>query len=946
MNAADVERDSPDRLLYWIGQLQARFFAGDYASAVDAADHAQGLLWTSPSHLETAEYHFYGALSRAALCESGSTDRYQTVLEVLAAHHVQLSIWARNFPGNFETRAALVAAEIARIEGRTIEAETLYELATRSAHTNGLVHNEALANELAAGFYSARGFDRIARMYMRDARSGYLQWGADAKVRQLEERFPYLRDEHARPDPTRTVQRLAESNIIGMVIWHADGRVVDANEAFLRVIGHDREDLVSGRVHWTDLTPPEWRDIDARAMEEVRAVGSVQAYEKEFFRKDGTRVPVLVGGAIFDGAPDDGVAFVLDLTERKRAEQAQRESESEARLIVDSIPGMVAILTATGEVEVANPPLMDYFGLPLEELRQWGMNGMIHSDDLPHVAEVFLSSIASGSPYLTEQRIRRSDGVYRWFENRGFPVRDTGGRISRWCVLLTDIDERKRAEDAIRASERNLKLIIDTIPALVWSARPDGGTEFFNQHYLDFMGLSAQQASDWGWAVAVHPEDSIGLAAAWQRIMDSEAPGEIEARLRRYDGEYRWFLFRAEPVLDEKGNIVKWYGINTDIEDRKRSEAELKRAYDSFADGQRLSRTGNFTADIVANEHIWSAELYRIFEIDPATKITVQSVRDLIHPEDLSSFDTGFARSLGGTDFDLVFRIVTASGKAKHVHAVGRLVELVAGRPLFIGAIQDVTESKVAEEALNAARSDLAHVARVTTLNALTASIAHEVNQPLSGIITNAGTCLRMLNADPPNIDGARETARRTIRDGNRASDVILRLRALFSKKEFTLESLDLNEATREVVALSLSDLQRNRVILRPELAEDLPRVTGDRVQLQQVIMNLLRNASDAMVDVDDRPRQLLVRTERESSEFVRVTVRDAGVGIDGQRMDKVFDPFYTTKSGGMGIGLSVSRSIIERHHGRLWAEPNEGPGATFSFSIPCAPAGATVTQG
>ena len=311
---------------------------------------------------------------------------------------------------------------------------------------------------------------------------------------------------------------------------------------------------------------------------------------------------------------------------------------------------------------------------------QWGTSDIVHPEDLPHVIDVFTRSIASGNPYDIVQRLRRNDGVYRWFRNRGSPLRDKNGQIVRWCVLLTDIDDQKRAEDAIRASERNLKLIIDTIPALAWSARPDGGAEFFNQHYLDFMGLSAQQASDWGWTVAVHPDDSIGLAAAWQRIMDSEAPGEIEARLRRYDGEYRWFLFRAEPLLDEKGNIVKWYGINTDIEDRKRSEAELRRAYDSFADSQRLSRTGNFTADIVANEHIWSAELYRIFEIDPATKITVQAVRDLIHPEDLPSFDTGFARSLGGTDFDLVFRIVTAR-KDEACPRHRPLVELVAGRP-------------------------------------------------------------------------------------------------------------------------------------------------------------------------------------------------------------------------------------------------------------------------
>jgi C4-dicarboxylate-specific signal transduction histidine kinase len=249
--------------------------------------------------------------------------------------------------------------------------------------------------------------------------------------------------------------------------------------------------------------------------------------------------------------------------------------------------------------------------------------------------------------------------------------------------------------------------------------------------------------------------------------------------------------------------------------------------------------------------------------------------------------------------------------------------------------LQDVTQSKLAEEALDKARSELAHVARITTLNALTASIAHEVNQPLSGIITNASTCRRMLDGDPPNVEGARETARRIIRDGNRASDVITRLRALFSKKEFALEPVDLNEAAREVIALSLSDLQRSRVVLLSNLADNLPTVMGDRVQVQQVILNLLRNGVDAMTTVEDRPRELLIRTERENDQ-VRLTVKDVGVGFTPETADKLFEAFYTTKTDGMGIGLSVSRSIIERHQGRLWAAPNAGPGATFSFSIPC----------
>ena len=260
--------------------------------------------------------------------------------------------------------------------------------------------------------------------------------------------------------------------------------------------------------------------------------------------------------------------------ERAISYQDLQERERESRLIVDSIPGMVALLTPSGDVEVVNPQLIEYFGQTLEQLRQWRMTDTIHPEDLPHVIEVFTRSIASGSPYEIVQRFRRSDGVYRWFLNCGLPVRDPSGQIARWCVLLTDIDERKRAEDALRASEGNLQLIIDTIPALAWSARPDGSAEFFNQHYLDFIGLSAEEASGWGWTVAVHPEDLNQLSATWQRIMASEAAGEAEARLRQYDGGYRWFLFRANPLRDEAGAIVRWYGVNTDIEDRKRAEAD------------------------------------------------------------------------------------------------------------------------------------------------------------------------------------------------------------------------------------------------------------------------------------------------------------------------------------------------------------------------------------
>jgi PAS domain S-box-containing protein len=748
-----------------------------------------------------------------------------------------------------------------------------------------------------------------------------------------------------------------------------------------------------------------------------------------------------------------------------------RESERNSRLLVDSIPGLVALLTAAGEVEFANRQILEYTGRTLKELKQWGTNDTVHPDDLPHVIRAFAQSIASGSPYEILQRFRRSDGAYLWFQNNGFPLRDASGRIVRWCVLLTDIDERKHAEDALRESERESRLIVDSIPGFVAVFTPGGEVEFVNRPILEYFGKTLEELKHWGTGGMTHPEDLPRVAELFTHSIVSGDPFEFEVRARRFDGVYRWFQSRGFPLRDTNGQIVRWYNLLIDIDERKRAEQELRRSearktaiLDSalecivtidhegcitefnpaaertfgyrqdevlgrqladviippalrarhrqgfarylatgearvlgrriemtavradgsefptelaitripldgppsftgymrditerkrseeelrrseafLAEGQQLSRVGSFSWRVATDEITWSEQLYRIFEIDRDVRVTFEVIGTRVHPEDLSGFTEQIERSRrDGSDVQLEIRLQMPDRTVKYVHIVAHCRD-DSGQREYIGAVQDVTRRRRSEEALAKVRSELAYVSRATSLGVLTASIAHEINQPLAGIITNASTCLRMLGADPPDVDGARETARRTIRDGHRAADVMTRLRALFSKKEFSLESVDLNEATREVIALSLSDLRRHRVILQAELADDLPIITGDRIQLQQVILNLLRNASDAMAGVDDRPRHLLIGTEREGEDRVRVVVRDAGVGIDRQGMDKLFDAFYTTKSGGMGIGLFVSRSIVESHQGRLWAEPNDGPGATFSFSIPRAPA--TVT--
>jgi PAS domain S-box-containing protein len=395
--------------------------------------------------------------------------------------------------------------------------------------------------------------------------------------------------------------------------------------------------------------------------------------------------------------------------------------------------------------------------------------------------------------------------------------------------------------------------------------------------------------------------------------------------------------------------------MDTDAEGQPRGEAaepwplleideveRQRRAYVNLIEAQRLSQTGSFTWDFQRGELLWSEELCRIFEFDPEAVITTDLVERFVHPDDLPAHQATVEGAAAGMEVDISYRIVTASGVLKYLHAVGHRIEHDGERPVYIGATQDVTDRKVAEEALAKARAELAHVARAATLSALTASIAHEVNQPLTSLVTNASTCVRMLAADPPNLELAQTTAQRTIRDANRASEVISRLRAMFARKQPAMEPVDLNEAAAEVLALSAGELQGAGVAARTDFAKALPAVLGDRIQLQQVILNLVLNAIDAMRAVDG-PRGLRIATAFDRPDQVRLMVRDEGTGIGPEALEKLFEAFYTTKSHGMGIGLSISQSIIQGHDGRLWAWSNsDGPGATFSFSIPCGDASAS----
>ncbi|MGC2170443.1 MAG: PAS domain S-box protein [Candidatus Sulfotelmatobacter sp.] len=576
--------------------------------------------------------------------------------------------------------------------------------------------------------------------------------------------------------------------------------------------------------------------------------------------------------------------------------------------------------------------------------------------DFPRQTEALLLSVAANQASLGLQEARLLSHQKRLAsELDRRVVRQTAELAAPNEELSKELAERKLVEAKLGQEEKELKrsevrkaAIVDAALDCIVTIDHEGCITEFNPAAEHTFGYRRDEVLGRHLADVIIPPSlrekhrqgfACYLATGEARVLGKR----MEMTAVRADGsEFPVELAITRIPLEGPPSFT---GYLRDITERKRAEQELRRSEAFLAEAQHLSRIGSFSWRPATDEITWSEQLYRIFQIDWDARVTFELIGARIHPEDLSVFQEHIERSRRDrSNVQLEFRLQMPDGEVKYVHVAAH-IRGDQGQLEYIGAVQDVTERRSSEEALSKARSELSHVARVTSLGVLTASIAHEVNQPLSGIVTNASTCLRMLAADPPNVDGARETARRTIRDGNRASEVITRLRALYGKKEPTIESVDLNEATREVLAVSLSELQRNRIIVQHELADDLPPVTGDRVQLQQVILNLIRNGSDAMSSVDDRPRQLLIRTKRDEDDRVSLTVQDAGTGFDPLAMDRLFEGFYTTKNDGMGIGLSVSRSIIESHHGRLWATLNNGPGAAFSFSIPRGPEASTSAE-
>jgi PAS domain S-box-containing protein len=496
--------------------------------------------------------------------------------------------------------------------------------------------------------------------------------------------------------------------------------------------------------------------------------------------------------------------------------------------------------------------------------------------------------------------------------------------------------ERKRAEEALRKSEERWRAVFENSAAGIALANFSGRFLAANSAYQKMLGYSEEELRELSFLDITHEDYREANSELDTQLLEGKREYfEMEKRYRRKDGNLIWARVYVSLVPGRESISRFFLAIVEDITERKWAEDALRHSEADLAEAQRLSHTGSFGWRTSTGEIIWSEESFRIFEYDPANcKPTVELVLQRIHPEDIALVQQTIDRaSRDGTDWDLEHRLLMPDGSVKYVHVVTHAVRDESGKLEFVGAVLDVTERKQAEEALHKAQAELAHVTRVTTLGEMTASIAHEINQPLAAVVNNASACLRWLAAS--NLEEARQSAALVIADGHRAGEIINRIRALINKAPPQKDWLDINETIIEVIALARSEAQKNRVSLQSQLSSDLPLILADRIQLQQVILNLMINAIEAMNGINDAPRELLVSSAKGDSQGVLVTVRDSGPGLDPKSLDHLFDAFYTTKPQGMGMGLAISRSIIEAYGGRLWATANEGRGATFQFTLP-----------
>ncbi len=740
-------------------------------------------------------------------------------------------------------------------------------------------------------------------------------------------------------------QKLSHTGSFG---WNvSSGRIVWSDETFRifecnPAIGPTVE-VILQRTH------PEDRAFVTATLDHIARDKKAFDVEHRLLMPNGSLKHVRVVG--HPSTNDESVNFefvgaVTDITESKRAEEALRASENNLRRIVDSVPGLLCALSPAGKIELANRPLLEYFGKTIEELDRWSTNDVVHPDDLHRVIDEFTSSMANGTPFNHELRYRRADGVYRWFQANIFPVRDVDGRITGWYGLITDITERRQAEEALLRSEAYLAEAQKLSHTGSWACKMATGEMIHSseEHRLLF-GLDPEREgipSLDEFFQRIHPEDRARTVDDLEKAIRAGTNVVAHFRVVLPDGPTRYMYGIGHPVVGLAGSTGEFVGTVMDVTERKRGEEKLRQSEAYLAEAQKLSHTGSWAGAPRTGEiRYWSEECYRVLGFDPHEELPrFETFFQRLHPDDQAVSMQQFERaSREKTAFEFDYRIVHPGGEVRDIHTVGSPVFGPSGEVVeFVGTVIDVTERKRAEEErerLRQAQAELAHMNRVTTMGELTASLAHEIKQPITAAVTDARTCLRWLGRDVPDVPEAREAASRLVTDVRRAAEIIGRISLLFKKDaQQQRELVDINELIREMIVLLRNEAARYSISIRSDLAEDLPTIMADRIQLQQVFMNLMLNGIEAMKDTGTLG-ELTIRSQQGEGSQVLISVGDTGVGLQPEHVEKVFNAFFTTKAQGTGMGLPISRSIIESHGGRLWAGTSSGRGAVFQFTLP-----------
>lgn len=738
--------------------------------------------------------------------------------------------------------------------------------------------------------------------------------------------------------------------------WSAypDGRMRFVNPAGLDFIGISAEEMrrimdEDPHAWWKLFVHPDDAERNMARWEYSLKTGEPLVDEQRVRRHDGTYRwfrDSAVASRDERGNITGWFGTTVDIDDQKRAEAALRTSELQLRRLIDTVPALIWCADPVGRPSYVNKTLVSWSGLSLADINTGNNPASIivdtaHPEDRSQIAEALVHSFSTGQPFASKYRQRRADGAYRWIDGKAEPLRDADGSILQWYGVCLDITEEVEAHLAIQEREQELRVLIDTVPAMIWLITPTGEPQYFNERFVEWSGVSLQGQTASNRPIThlelIHPEDRQKVSGAFEQSFAAGEPLHVKARFRRYDGEYRWVDSRVEPLRDQAGQIIRWYGVSFIIEKEVRAQMALRESERYLQHLIDTVPVGIFLSDpkgepIYVNKRLME---YQGLGLAERRNQRAKAVRDLVHPDDREAVASRMAYChKAGESFAMRYRQQRADGVYRWVE--GRSEPFRDENGVIIqwyGVNLDVDDEVRAQEALRLADERLARASRAASLSELSVSIAHELNQPLQAMVSNANAFQRWLTADPPNFERASRSASSVIRNADAAAQVVARIRAFFKQTGSRRQAVDLNTLIEEVCELAGDKLMGNHIKLQLHLEPNLPEATADRVQIEQVILNLLRNAIESMQKAGTRSGTLTILSGQAENGMLRIEFRDQGTGIDD--VERIFDPFFTTKNEGIGMGLSICRTILEAHGGSIWAENLTSNGAAICFLLP-----------